>query len=103
MLHFLSGACAALAFVFFYNLAKGVSVSNKNQTILAAFVFVFVVGTVWEFYELSYGLTSISDGIFFYRDTISDIIIDLCGGFFGTLYALRSFKQSSDRILTNGK
>lgn len=103
MLHFLSGACAAIAFVFFYNLVFNVFRSGKNQTILFSFIFVFIVGTVWEYYELSFGLTSISDGIFFYRDTISDIIIDLCGGFFGTLYALEFFKGIDGRILENGK
>jgi hypothetical protein len=38
-----------------------------------------------------------SDGIFFVRDTVSDLIIDSCGGFFATLLSFKQFGVN-DRI-----
>ncbi|MFZ2523375.1 MAG: hypothetical protein WAW92_03225 [Minisyncoccia bacterium] len=103
ILHFMGGACAATAFIYFYYIFFKFSQFNKIKAINLSFVFTLFVGLVWEVYELQQGDTSFSDGIFYYRDTISDLIVDCCGGFFATTSSFKFFENISDRILGNGK
>lgn len=89
MLHFLSGAFIGI--IVFLWAQKFFSVELRSlKIIFMAITGAFVVGIIWEIYELNTGHTSFSDGIFFAFDTISDLILDIFGGFFGALYA-RSF------------
>ncbi len=103
MLHFLSGACASMAFIYFYFKYFKFTEDSKIKAIHLSFFFVFFVGVVWEIYEIQFDHTSFTDGMYYVRDTLSDVIIDLCGGFFGTLYSFRFIGKTNDRILTNGK
>lgn len=98
VLHFLSGACAAMAFMHFYNYFFKPTRENKIKAIHLTFFFVFAVGVLWEIYEVWHGDTTFSDGIFYVRDTLSDLIIDLCGGFFGTIYSFKFLNGFVDII-----
>lgn len=93
ILHFLGGFCVAMAFLSFYYVYFLLPSDNKFKTIRNTFLAVLVVGLIWEFYELVHGDTSLSDGIFYFRDTMSDLIADISGGFFGTLYSLKILKN----------
>lgn len=98
MLHFLSGFCASLAFMHFYFYFFKSNKQNKLKAIHLTFFFVFAVGILWEIFEVWNGDTSFFDGIYYVRDTISDLIIDLCGGFFGTLYSFKFLNGFIDTI-----
>jgi hypothetical protein len=97
IMHFLGGACAGTAFIFFYYKFFKFSQFEKITAIKYTFYFVFLIGVLWEIYELLHGDTKFSDGIFFVRDTVSDLIIDSCGGFFATLLSFKQFGVN-DRI-----
>lgn len=98
ILHFLGGACAGTGFLFLYFIFLKISNFEKIKAIKLTFFFVFLVGFVWEIYELKSGATSFFDGIIYVRDTLSDLIIDCCGGFFATLYSFKYFKNLSGKI-----
>lgn len=87
-LHFLGGFCAGTAFMYFAYKLQILSF-EKIKAIVFAFIFVFLVGFAWEVFEIWIGHTSFSDGISYVRDTVSDLIIDCCGGFFATLYSFK--------------
>jgi Kef-type K+ transport system membrane component KefB len=95
ILHFLSGFCASMFFVYFYFKFYQFSFDSRPGVILFSASFVFVVGVLWEFFELSYNLTSLSHGKPFVFDTTSDILADLSGGFFGTIYGFRFFSNKT--------
>ena len=95
LLHFLSGATVAMATIIVWNHFGRVSKFHKLKIIAVAVFSAFVVGIIWEIYELYFGITFLSDGIVYVRDTASDLIMDICGGFFGTLHAL-SFQNNKE-------
>ena len=89
ILHFLSGACVGMATILAWNYFFMPQEISKLKMILIAFVGALTVGLLWEVYELYIGATFFSDGVVYIRDTFSDLIMDVCGGFFGTLYSQR--------------
>ena len=101
ILHFSSGFSVAMAFLVFWFFIFSNSKRNKKELLLLSFLSVLAVGILWEIFELSVGFTSLSDGIYYVRDTTSDIIADVTGGFFGTLYSFKFFPQISDKINKN--
>ena len=66
----------------------GQSMPENKKIILIGLLSVIFVGVVWEIFEVHFGITFLSDGIVYIRDTFSDLILDLCGGIFGVLYAV---------------
>jgi hypothetical protein len=94
MLHGLGGFCVSMAFMSFWYYLFGRSIENKRKIILYAFVAVLVVGISWEIFELKIGATELSDGIYYLRDTFSDLLMDLSGGFFGTLFSLNLISKN---------
>lgn len=98
ILHHLGGACAGTAFLYsYYDLFK-ISKFNKQGAIKLVFLFVLFVGVVWEIYELIHGDSSFSDGVFYYRDTFSDLIADSAGGFFSVYFSFKHFEKISDTM-----
>jgi uncharacterized membrane protein YdcZ (DUF606 family) len=93
ILHFLSGLSLGIMIVFFFSFYSNNALNSQLKTILLAVLFSLFVGIIWEIFELHFGLTSLSDGLVYIRDTASDIIIDVCGGFFGALYARSVIKR----------
>ncbi len=86
LLHFLAGICVAMgsisAWFILFDKEK-----NTLKILTIGMVWVILVGVVWEIFELHFGLTFLSDGIIYVRDTISDLIMDVSGGLLGIVYA----------------
>ncbi len=99
ILHHLGGACAGTAFLYFYFNFLIISKFEKLKAIKLTFIFVLFVGVVWEIYELLHGDTSFSDGIYYYRDTVSDLIADSNGGFFAVYLSFKHFERNNVKIV----
>lgn len=85
--HFLAGACVAMASVlvyYFYNKQQPLSF---RTIVMIAIASSLIVGITWELYELSFQITYLSDGLDYYLDTGSDLLMDISGGILGALYA----------------
>jgi len=84
MMHFLAGVLVAFAIALFWHyLFKG---EYNKKSIFTALAMSLFVGLVWEWYELYFELTSAQDGWLYYRDTISDLFLDLFGTVCGLVY-----------------
>ncbi|MES3005160.1 MAG: hypothetical protein V4690_03580 [Patescibacteria group bacterium] len=86
LMHFLAGVLVAFFVCLFahYFTQKGF---NNKETLSLVIVTSLLVGIFWEWYELHFQITSLSDGFLYYRDTISDLLLDMLGGAVGFLYA----------------
>ncbi|MFZ2621192.1 MAG: hypothetical protein WAX85_01700 [Minisyncoccia bacterium] len=87
ILHSLSGGLIGLTIVLVWSNYHGLENSNKLKIITTTLLLAFIIGLLWEIFELYSGDTSFNDGIVYIRDTASDLIADVCGSFFGLLYA----------------
>ncbi len=81
----------ATILVFSYK-ANDFYLQGIPKIIFTGFLGALFIGILWEFYELYFEITSISDGISYLTDTSSDILMDISGGILGGLYSLRFFK-----------
>ncbi len=83
ILHFLGGLAVAL-FAFWIGSSRS-SLKNwsKRKILLTALISAIVVGILWELCELYFGLTFLSDGIKYWTNTGSDLLMDVVGGVFG--------------------
>ena len=95
VLHFLAGAAVSMALIVIWQNISNHLEFNKLKEILMLVLGTLLIGLLWEIFELFFDITSFSDGIFYWRDTFSDLIMDICGGFFGALY---SFKLLSKNV-----
>lgn len=98
ILHHLGGACAGTAFLYFYFDFFKLSKFDKIKAVKLTFLFVLFIGVAWEIYELLHHDTSLADGVYYYRDTISDLIADSVGGFFAVIFSFKHFEKISGRI-----
>jgi VanZ family protein len=89
ILHFLAGIMvsmfAVLFIVYVFNLDK----NNRRKIIIKSILFALLIGILWEFFELYFGATLLSDGKIYYIDTSSDILMDLLGAFLGSIYSYK--------------
>ena len=93
IMHFISGACVGMAAVLiwqFYFENK----FNIWAAIKIAIISAFVIGILWEFYELYFEITSFSDGVLYWTDTSSDLLLDVSGGILGALYGHKVLLKS---------
>ena len=88
ILHFLGGASVSMTAVLILHYQLNQTIS-QFKLILIGVIGALVIGFLWEVYEVLAGDTFLSDGISYWRDTSSDLIMDICGGFFATLYSFR--------------
>ncbi len=86
LVHFSAGTCVGMAALLVYNFKENI-VPPIGKSIWIGLVYVLIIGLLWEVYELYFEITSLADGIDYYLDTISDVIMDLSGGLLGSLYA----------------
>ena len=87
VLHLISGLFLGMVGVLFLQFFYDFSIFKPMNVIMFAVFVGLVVGILWEIYELNSGLTFLSDGMVYYRDTLSDLLLDVCGAFFGAMYA----------------
>lgn len=93
ILHFLSGVCVSIGGVsFYFSLFKN-NVPSRAKIIFTGLALAIFVGVLWEIFELHFGLTFLSDGIVYIRDTASDLIMDLSGGLLGVAYTINFLKD----------
>jgi hypothetical protein len=93
VLHLASGALVAMTVLIFWNYFYPKYKLGKVKTITLAILGAIFIGVLWEVFEVKYGITFLSDGIVYIRDTSSDILMDIIGGFFGSLYAYNSIRK----------
>jgi VanZ family protein len=92
-MHFSGGFSVSMAFAilcFYFSLFT----QSKTKAIGMSLLSVLVVGVVWEFFELYAGITFLSDGMIYIKDTTFDLIMDLFGGYVGILYSLKFIKTN---------
>jgi hypothetical protein len=87
LVHFSAGACVAMAGILVYYFYKKQSLPSIRTSIVVAFAFVITIGILWEIYELLIHATALSDGLDYFLDTGSDLLMDVSGGIVGALYA----------------
>lgn len=93
IMHFSGGFSVSMAFAilcFYFSLFT----QSKTKAIGMSLLSVLVVGVVWEFFELYAGITFLSDGMIYIKDTTFDLIMDLFGGYVGILYSLKFIKTN---------
>ncbi len=90
IMHFISGLDVGLATIlvwqFFYK-----TPIRLTKKIAIGLLGGLIIGLLWEAYELYFSITTLSDGMAYWTDTSSDLILDLCGGFFAGLYVNKIF------------
>lgn len=88
IMHFSAGFCVAMAtvLVWQYFLDKNISL---RKSAFVSFLIVLIVGLSWEVFETYFDIAMISDGYSYVTDTISDLILDVCGGILGSIYAYK--------------
>ena len=87
VLHFLGGFWVGMIVFLIWNHYFGISALSRVKVIVLVIAGTLLVGIAWEVFELYFGVTSLSDGAEYNTDTLSDLVLDVCGGFFATLYA----------------
>ncbi|OGI73118.1 hypothetical protein A3D42_02235 [Candidatus Nomurabacteria bacterium RIFCSPHIGHO2_02_FULL_41_18] len=85
IMHFLGGLWVGMFFLYVFSIEKPVS---KNTTLsLKVFLATFLIGILWEFYELALDMISRTD--FDFPDTFSDMLFDVLGVLLATFYYLK--------------
>ncbi len=90
--HFMGGFCVALASVWMVSYNSHFKVLYRNIFFISL-CGALCVGVAWEIFELYFGITFLSDGILYIRDTGSDLSMDVLGGLFGSWYAFSLLKN----------
>ncbi len=94
ILHFLAGFVIGMTAILFLQTFSRAFQINNRKVILASVLFTLAIGLLWEYFELYFEITSFTDGITFWTDTSSDIILDTLGGLLGTFYSFRVLKRN---------
>jgi hypothetical protein len=91
--HFFGGISSAFAVIWLYSLTNDLKNWNTTKLLRTILVGVIFIGIVWEVYELHFGITSLSDGVNYLTDTLSDLMMDTVGGIFGFLLSRNILKK----------
>lgn len=84
ILHFLAGAVVAMAVIL---VLESLSWLSRRHVIGSVIFSVIAVGIAWELFELRFEITSLADGVAYWSDTLSDLVLDALGGFLGMKYS----------------
>ena len=93
VVHFFAGLTVALATLWLCSLRFDISKWKVCSIFCFALLGSISVGILWEIYELHFGITSISDGIYYFMDTGSDLTMDTVGGIAGFFYTSKLIKK----------
>lgn len=94
LLHFLSGVCVAMGGISVWILISNKEETNLLKTLWVGMSWVLLVGVLWEIFELRFGATSLSDGMIYVTDTISDSFMNISGGLFGVVYSIKLLSKN---------
>lgn len=85
-LHLLGGLCVGFFSIWaFVSYAEDRYEINYTRLLLSALAGAFMVGVAWELFEYVQGIDFNSIGSY-PLDTLKDMFMDLCGGYFSYLY-----------------
>lgn len=87
-MHFTSGFCVGMASVLIWQYFIDKNISFK-KSLLVSMLSILIIGLSWEIFETYFGVTLISDGVNYVTDTVSDLILDVCGAILGSIYAYK--------------
>ncbi len=88
VMHFSAGFCVAMASVLVWHYLLDRNISLRKSAFVS-FLMVLIVGLLWEIFETHFEIELISDGYLYVADTVSDLILDVCGGILGSIYAYK--------------
>ncbi len=88
VMHFSAGFCVAMASVLVWHYLLDRNISLRKSAFVS-FLIVLIVGLLWEIFETHFEIELISDGYLYVADTVSDLILDICGGILGSIYAYK--------------
>jgi hypothetical protein len=88
IMHFIAGVVVAMTAVLFYQILFKKYNWFRNNLVLVAVLATLVVGLLWEYFELHFEITSLADGMAFWTDTFSDLVLDTLGGYMGARYSI---------------
>ncbi len=93
IMHFIAGFVVSMVVVLFYQLFFRKNDWFKTNLVLVSILTTVVVGLLWEFFELYFEITTLTDGMAFWSDTLSDLILDTVGGYLGVRYSINISKN----------
>jgi hypothetical protein len=93
ILHFLGGLTVALFALWFFSANFDLQNWKLGKIVTMTLISTICIGILWEFYELYFGLTFLSDGWHYFADTGSDLIMDTVGGIVGFLWINKILNQ----------
>ena len=90
IMHFLGGALVSLFFYYvFHNHIRKDGISYSRLWLIAnMLIFLFIIGFLWESFELKFGTTFISDENYV-SDTIYDFVMNSLGGISAYVYVIK--------------
>lgn len=86
MMHALAGVVIASAVYILVSWNK-LLVDNKSKLFIYTTLSTLIIGVVWEYFEITFGITH-TDIVGYKVDTISDLIFDILGALIFYLYAI---------------
>ena len=93
VVHFFGGLTVGLTITWLMSLNRDFSMSKVSRILTAVILGTIFVGVLWEIFELYFQITSLADGINYWTDTTSDLIMDTLGGIFAWFYTTYLFKK----------
>ena len=95
-MHFLGGLWVTLTVLWIWSQRKNFTPPGKLNLMKVGILSAIIVGILWEIYELYFGITFVSDGVRYWSDTVSDLIMDYVGAVFGSLYAFKLLQKQNN-------
>jgi hypothetical protein len=92
-MHFLGGAWAGLALIWFFRLEE-----LSSKSILKIILGVLLIGVFWEIFEIIVNRIT-TENLFNVLDTASDIFFDLAGGLLAIFYFLKRVMSIKENTL----
>lgn len=91
LVHFIAGITVGMGSLWLLTLTtKQITKQNIFNTAVTGAI---IVGVIWEIFELTNGITLLSDGIHYVTDTGADLIMDVTGGIVAAIYGWNVTKK----------
>lgn len=94
IMHFLGGVVVAMFAVLLWQNYLDKNISFK-KTIGVSIYLSFIVGVIWEDFELYFKIEDLSNLRPYFADTSLDIVLDMLGGIFGGIYSYRLLNKKT--------
>ncbi len=91
-MHLLGGACVGMGTIWLVSCLYSEIENSQKKVIIIGVLGTLLIGILWEIFELHFGITTLSDGWLYYKDTMGDLSMDLLGGLLASLYSWKLIK-----------